>query len=143
MGTPAFKNYLASIQAQIGTLVDSLEYLERKISTNRIRVLNGTSVQASQIRLDENVAELTKTRTKIDELKKFFVNIKQKRSKRKHRIIGFVVWVPPLGVGVAPHRYTRDFCVIELYKEKFVNMMGNVLSLGAVLISLVSSNLLI
>jgi len=143
MGTPAFTNYLASIQAQIGMHVDSVEYFERKINTFRTRVQDGINVQESQIKLDENVAELAKMRTKIDELKKFFINIKKKWSKPKDHVIGFVAWAPPIGVGVAPHLYTRDLCVIELYKDKFINMIGNVLSLGVVLTSLFSLNPLI
>jgi hypothetical protein len=142
MGPLAFTNYLAFIQAQIGTHVDSVEPFERKINTFRTRVQNGINVQESQIKLDENVAELAKTRTKIVELKKFFVNIKKKWRKPKDRVIGFVAWAPPIGVGVPPHPYTRDLCVIELYKDKFINMIGNILSLGAVLTSLFSLNAL-
>lgn len=85
----------------------------------------GINVEESQIKLDENFAELTKTRTKINGLG---------WSKTKDRAIGFVCWAPSIGVGAAPHRYTRDLCVIELYKDKFKHMIGNVLSLGAVLV---------
>ncbi|TFY75008.1 hypothetical protein EWM64_g9004 [Hericium alpestre] len=130
MGAPAFTNYLASIQALIGMHIDSVESLEKKINTLRTRVQDGINVQESQTKLDENEAELAKTRTKIDSLKKFFVDIKKSWSKPKDRVIGFVRWAPPIGAGVAPHRYTRDLCVIELYKDKFKHMIGNVLSLG-------------
>ena len=134
MGARAFTNYLASIQASIGTHIDSVKSLEKKINTLKRRVQDGINVQESQIKLDEYEAELAKTRTKIDNLKKFFVDIKKRWSKRKDRVIGFVRWAPPIGAGVAPHRYTCDLCVIELYKEKFKHMIGNVLSLGAVLV---------
>ena len=87
----------------------------------------------SQKRLDKYEAQLVSTRIQIDDLKDFFVDVKKRWSKPEHRVIGFVRWAPPIGVGVAPHRYTRDLCVIELYKEKFKHMLGNVLSLGAVL----------
>ncbi|EJC99999.1 uncharacterized protein FOMMEDRAFT_142497 [Fomitiporia mediterranea MF3/22] len=130
MGAPAFTNYLASIQALIGTHIDSVEYLEEKINTLKTRVQDGINVQESQIKLDENEVELAKAHTKIDNLKKFFVDIKKRWSKSKDRVVGFVRWAPPIGAGVAPHRYTRDLCVIELYKEKFKHMIGNVLSLG-------------
>lgn len=131
MGTPAFKNYLASIQVLIGTHIDAVEILERKVSTLRDRVQRGVNIADSQKKLDESTAELAKTRTKIEDLKEFFVDIKKHWSKAKDRVIGFVCWAPSLGVGVAPHRYTRDLCVIELDKTKFRAMIGNVLSLGA------------
>ncbi|KAI0247604.1 hypothetical protein BJV78DRAFT_1380229 [Lactifluus subvellereus] len=130
MGAPAFKNYLASIQALIGTHIDAVASLEKKITTFRGRVQDGINVVESQKKLGEHETELANTRTKIEDLKNFFVNIKKKWSKAKERVIGFVCWAPSIGVGVAPHRYTRDLCVIELDKEKFKFMIGNVLSLG-------------
>ena len=80
------------------------------------------------------MAELEKIRTKIDVFKDFYVDIKKGWSKTKQRVIGYVVWAPPIGVGVAPHQYTRDLCVVELYKDRFMHLIGNVLSLGAVLV---------
>ncbi|KAI0667645.1 hypothetical protein C8Q78DRAFT_1071745 [Trametes maxima] len=130
MSTPAFNNYLASIQALIGAHIDAVASLEKKITTFRSRVRNGVNVVESQTKLGEHEIELANTRTKIEDLKKFFVNIKKKWSKVKDRVIGFVRWAPSIGVGVAPHGYTRDLCVIELDKKKFKSMIGNVLSLG-------------
>lgn len=134
MGQPAFTNYLVSIQAAISTYNDAAEVFETKISKLRARLQGGADDQESQAKLEENEAELAKTRTKIDKLKQFFVEIKKRWSKPKDRVIGFVRWAPPIGVDVAPHGYTRDLCVIELYKEKFKHMIGNVLSLGAALV---------
>lgn len=134
MGASAYTNYLVSIQVHIGTLIDLATSLEEKVHTLRARVETGTNVEESQTTLEENEAELTKTRFKISKVKNFFVEIKTRWGKRQERVIGFVVWAPSLGVGAAPHHYTHDFCVIELYKARFKHMVGNVLSLGAVLI---------
>lgn len=136
MGSHGFKNYLASIQVDIGNLIDATLSLEKKIATLRTLVQCGIDIDKSQKKLGERETELANTRIKIEDLKKFFVNIKKRWSKAKDRVIGFVRWAPPLGVGVAPHRYTRDLCVIQLDKKKFKAMIGNVLSLGALLVSL-------
>ncbi|KAJ3797639.1 hypothetical protein GGU11DRAFT_824353 [Lentinula aff. detonsa] len=117
MGAPAFKNYLASIQALISTHIDAVASLEKKITKFRGRVQAGVDVVESQRKLGEHEAELANTSIKIDDLKNFFVNIKKNWSKAKDRVIGFVRWAPSIGVGVAPHRYTRDLCVIELDKK--------------------------
>ena len=135
MGTPAFRNYLASIQAIIGTYIDAIEALDKKINMLRTRLQEGINVEESQTKLDENEAQLATMHTKVNGLKKFYVDIRNRWSKPNDRVIGFVRWAPPIGTGVAPHRYTCDVCVIELYKEKFKHMIGNVLSLGAVLVS--------
>jgi hypothetical protein len=136
MRASAFKNYLSSIQALISTHILSVESLERKITMFRGRVQDGVNVAESLNKLGEYETEFAKTRAKIDTLKKFFVHIKKNWSKPQERVIGFVRWAPPIGGGVAPHRYRRDLCVIELYKEKFKSMIGNVLSLGALMVNL-------
>jgi hypothetical protein len=136
MGPLAFTNYLASIQALISTCINAVESLEKKIATFRGQVQDNINLDESQRKLNEYEIELTKTRIKIVDLKDFFVRVKKTLSKPRDRVIGFVRWAPPIGVGVAPHRYTRDLCVIELYKDKFKSMIGNVLSLGALIFDL-------
>jgi len=131
MGNPVFTNYLASIQAEIGTLIDSVDAIEKKITTLTSNVRNGIGLPQSQTDLDTHVAERDRLRAKINALKDFFVDIKKRWGKITRRVIGHVVWAPPIGVGVAPHQYTRDLCVVQLYKESFSNLLGNVLSLGA------------
>jgi hypothetical protein len=97
-------------------------------------VWDGIDVQELRIKLIHYEVELARTRSEIYNLKKFFVDINKRWGKPKDRVIWFVRWAPPISAGVAPHRYTRDLCVIELYKEKFKHMIGNALSLGAVLV---------
>ncbi|KAH9847380.1 hypothetical protein C2E23DRAFT_848889 [Lenzites betulinus] len=131
MGSLAFAKYIASIQSLISVDVDSVEDFEKQISVLRARVKGGINVEESQTKLDEKEAQLAKLRAKIEYLQRFFIEIKKRWSKAiEDRVIGFVCWAPPISVGVAPHRYTRDLCVIELYKDKFRQMIGNVLSLG-------------
>ncbi|KAL4253026.1 hypothetical protein ABKN59_002207 [Abortiporus biennis] len=105
MSKPVFTDYLVSIQDEI-------------------------NLPESQTELEKNMAELKRIRTKIEVLKAFYVDIKKGWSKSKQRVIGYVVWAPPIGVGIAPHQYMRDLCVVELYKDRFTHLIGNVLSLG-------------
>ncbi|KAH9180783.1 hypothetical protein EDB89DRAFT_2062445 [Lactarius sanguifluus] len=116
MGNPAFTNYLASIQANIGTLNDAIVSLERRTKTLMKRVEAG----------DDNAQKSAG----IKALKAFFVDVKTRWSKLEDRVVGYVVWAPPISVNVPPHRYTRDLCVIKLDKKKFRKFRGNVLSLG-------------
>jgi hypothetical protein len=71
MGPSAFKNYLASIQSEIGALnlkvtilVKQAESLAQKDDPKAVKCL------------EETQWELTRTHTKIQELKKFFVLVK-------------------------------------------------------------------
>jgi hypothetical protein len=93
-----------------------------------------TDIQESQSKLDQYETELATLRINFKCMMQFYTQISTRWGKSKDRIIGFVRWAPSIGVGDPPHRYNRDFCVIELYKDKFKHMIGNVLSLGALLV---------
>ncbi|KAJ3822737.1 hypothetical protein F5880DRAFT_1483572, partial [Lentinula raphanica] len=133
MGKSAFRHHLAHIKILIGTNLESAKALQDNINTLRSYVQDGINVQESQTQVDENVAKLARTHTKIEHLKNFYVKIRCWWHRPKDRVIGYIRWAPSIGVGGAPHRYTRDLCVVELYKDKFKHMVGNVISLGTIL----------
>jgi len=59
------------------------------------------------------------------------LDIKKHWTRPKDRVIGHVVWAPPISVHTTPHSYTMDVCVVKLDKKKFLqNFRGNVLDLG-------------
>jgi hypothetical protein len=137
MGEEAFKGYLDSVCVWMKTLEYSVDILQRRINTLTRMVADGINITQSQANLEENEAELARQQTRIATLRNFKVDMDKNWSKPKDRVIGFVSWAPPIGLGVPPHRYTRDLCVVELYKDKFKHMIGNVLSLGAVLVCVI------
>ena len=133
MGTQAFTNFLISIQGHIGTLNTMTGILEKQAMVLTARSEGGgpTAEQAAS-ELVETQHELSKIPTAIEELKKFFVKIKKQWMKPKDRVIGHVVWAPPISVHTAPHSYTKDVCVVKLDEKKFLqNFRRNVLDLGA------------
>lgn len=134
MGDIAFTNYKSSIQAYIGTLLDATKSLEKRVETYKRKVEEENDLERSKVLLEENEVELSKTKRHIEELKVHFLVIHKRWSNRKNRIIGHVVWAPPIGTGQDPYDFTCDLCVIQLNKEKFRHLMGNVLNLGAVIV---------
>ena len=131
MGPKAFTDYLASIQSHIDDLIDTVDSLEKRVTTLTRRVeAGGDEAQKLAGELAETQGELPKIRTKIDVTKQYLVKVKRKGSKLKNRIIGHVVWAPPISVATPPHLFMKDFCVIKLVKDKFRNLRNNVLSLG-------------
>lgn len=142
MGDIAFTDYKYSIQAYIGTLVDTVKTLKVRVAACTRDVEKGIDIDNSRVELQENVVKLSKTERHIAELKNFFLIIDKKWRKRKHRVIGHVVWAPPITTGTPPHNYACDLCVIELDKNKFKNLMGNVLCLGAKIIYLIDLGLI-
>ncbi|KAK7470057.1 hypothetical protein VKT23_001495 [Stygiomarasmius scandens] len=131
MGPSAFTNHLAFLQSTIGTLLDTAEYMKARAAHLTALVEGGGSrAEQSALELLETQEQLTKTQTKIDALKAHFVTVNKKWGKAKDRVIGHVVWAPPLSVATPPYQYTKDVCVIKLDKGKFRHFKRNVLSLG-------------
>ena len=132
MGTNAFTDFIISIQDHINTLNTSVVILEKRVTAYTAR-LEGNGPNAEQVagELVETQHELGKTRTAIEELKKFSVKMMKQWTKPKDRVIGHVIWAPPISASTAPHGHTKDVCVIKLDEKKFSqNFRGNVLDLG-------------
>ncbi|KAG8779107.1 hypothetical protein FRC12_024637 [Ceratobasidium sp. 428] len=120
MGDDAFKEYLASIQYSIRTL------------NNTVIVLEKSGDQQAAVDLAKFQQELDNTRGEIAELKKFYVTLSKDWSDVGSRVIGHIVWSPPITGSTPPHGYTQDVCVIKLDKDKLLpNFRGNALDLGA------------
>ncbi|KAH9985617.1 hypothetical protein BJV74DRAFT_775506 [Russula compacta] len=132
MGSDAFTNFLVSIQHHISILNRIVCTLEEHITTFTARSEGGgPNTEQAEQELVETQCELRKTQTVIEELEKFFMEMKKQWTKPKDRVIGHVIWAPPISVSAAPHSYTKDVCVVKLDKKKFSqNFRRNVLNLG-------------
>ena len=129
MGNKAFDDFLASIQASIGTLNNSVKVLIKRVNSLSKKAQAGN--QQAAVDLAKTETELTNIRETIEELKGFFVTMKKGWSDVANRVIGHVVWSPPI-VGLHDTgNYTRDVCVVKLDERKFANWKGNVVDLGA------------
>jgi hypothetical protein len=133
MGTRAFTNFLISIQGHIGTRNNTVGVLEKRVTALTARSDGGgPNAEQAARELVETQRELSKTRTAIEELKRFFVKMKRQWTKPKDRVIGHVVWAPSVSVSTASYSYTKDVCVVRLYEKKFSqNFRRNVVDLGA------------
>jgi hypothetical protein len=131
MGTKAFTNFLISIQGHIGTLNTTVGLLEKRVTALTAK-LGGPNTEQVARDLVEIRRELNKAPMAIEELKKFYAKITKQWTKPKDRVIGHVVWAPPISVSTAPTGYTQDVCVVKLDEKKFSrNFRRNVLDLGA------------
>ena len=135
MGENAFEAYKTAIQARISNLNDTVKALDLQIAALQQRIENGINVDEAQAKLTELQAEHLKTKNTIKALKKFFVTLSEKWADLKDRVIGYVVWAPPIACGVGDNKYTVDLCVVKLNKRRFSKFIGNVLSLGESLVS--------
>ncbi|KAF9049012.1 hypothetical protein BJ165DRAFT_1580826, partial [Panaeolus papilionaceus] len=125
MGNRMFRAHLQSIRNRIVNCIHGARYDQRYVDRYKNKVKTGVDLPKSQLALEEAEATLVKSHAHLNRVKECYADIVKNWSSRENRTIGFVIWSPPLGVGAAPHQYTRDLCVVELYKEKFKNLIGN------------------
>ncbi|KAJ7200234.1 hypothetical protein B0H12DRAFT_1244484 [Mycena haematopus] len=129
MGNKAFDHFLVSIQAKIGNQNNTVTVLEKRAASYRKKVDAGNEQAATGLVATED--DIKNRKNAIEALKAFFVAMKKDWSKVNDRVIGHVVWAPPITGLNPPHGYTQDVCVIKLDKKKFwSNFMGNVIDLG-------------
>ena len=130
MGNRAFNYFLASIQAKIGNLNNTVTVLEKRAASYKRKADAGNAQAERDLAATED--DMKNRKEAIEALKAFFVTMKKDWSEVNDRVIGHVVWAPPITGLNAPHGYTKDVCVIKLDKKKFwPNFMGNVIDLGA------------
>lgn len=125
MGTRAFDNFSESIKAEIDIQVNTVAFLKKSIQY----CTDKPQLSAKQ---RDNEETLLKTNVKIKDLKDFSNTMQRDWSDPKNRIIGHVVWAPPISGSTPPHGYTKDVCVIKLDRGRFwPDFVQNAINLGA------------
>jgi hypothetical protein len=104
--------------------------LEKQVATYTKKAQTGNQQAASD--LASTQADMDKKKAVIEELKTFFAKMKKEWTELNDRVIGYVIWAPPISISTPPYGYTKDVCVIRLDEKKFLpNFKGNVIDLGA------------
>ncbi|KAI6152646.1 hypothetical protein BKA82DRAFT_20112 [Pisolithus tinctorius] len=132
MGTKAWDDYLKSVQNRIGNLGTTAEIYRESIRRLEGRAVGDTPVAEKAKKELKKTRELLEEATNaIDELQELYERSKKDFGKQSQRVIGHVVWLPVIAVGTVPHSFTKDVCVVELDKARFLpNFKGNVIDLG-------------
>ncbi|TEB15816.1 hypothetical protein FA13DRAFT_1804881 [Coprinellus micaceus] len=119
-----------------------IEDIEREISTCRDRIdrLRARLMEADEIRDPEEaemerkavVRHLKTQGEAIEPLEKFLRQVKRDWKDPKDRIIGHVVYSPPLVHSFGKDKFTLDLAVVEVHSDKVdsTNFVGNAIDLG-------------
>ena len=128
LGDNAFKKLLASIQSEIMGAVISGEYLPRRLEA--IKKIEGVELRESS-RKDAQTA-LDKAKTAVKEHPLYCKDVLESWGPAEQRVLGHVLYAPPIGVGATADQHTEDFAVIALDPSKIdaQNFKGNVIDLG-------------
>lgn len=133
LGDEAFSGLTASIHDQIAALKYTVGMLDEHI-TQYMETIQRGGLDALEAESEMAAASADRARSNvtIEALKTFFVELKRNWYEPHDRVIGHVVWAPPISASKSPLGYTKDVCVIKLDEKKFCNnFKGNVIDLGA------------
>jgi hypothetical protein len=88
-----------------------------------------TTVAEARQELKGKLAKVEKTIAAVDA---FHGDIIKHWSTVSQRVLGHVVYAPPISVGTGPKQFTEDWALIELNRDKidWNNFKGNVVYLG-------------
>ena len=110
LGNMGYTNAVRDMMATIGDQVRSIGHYEGVL--RRLGEPDKDEGKKMTEKRKEHLALVEKTKEMIDEADKFHNEITKRWTIPNQRIIGEVVHVEP-------HRYTRDWALIELYNDKF------------------------
>ncbi|KAI6149868.1 hypothetical protein BKA82DRAFT_8377 [Pisolithus tinctorius] len=130
-GPEAFQGILTSAMVKITNDTVMVDQYQKQLHKLQQRE---ASPDADGIEAERAVVEssLRVAKASIKEINKFHSNVTKVWSQEKHRVIGHVLYAPPITVGASTKRYTEDWALIELDRNKinWANFRGNVIDLG-------------
>ena len=128
LGDAAFKKLLASIQSEIMNAAINEEYLPRELEAIEEMEEDGQRERARR----DTQAELDKTKKARKEHPLYCKDVLESWGPAEKRVLGHVLYAPPIGVGATADQHTEDFAVIALDPSKIdaKNFKGNVIDLG-------------
>ncbi|KAI6098074.1 hypothetical protein EDD16DRAFT_1718740 [Pisolithus croceorrhizus] len=136
LGNSGYTNTLKSMMGAIGDLDHSIrdwQYVPDRLSEPK----EGEPENITEKR-DEYLALVKKARKRISEINKFHSETVKQWTIPDQRIIGEVLHVESVDLNVAPHGFTSNWAIIELYDDKFDwdTFVGNKVYVGGNLSSL-------
>ena len=132
LGSKAYQGVLESIMGNIGRQATLVDYYKDELEGLGVAVEGEGATQAKK---REKFKVLLKDAEKsIESLDKFHGMNTKFWGAESQRILGHVAYAPPISVGTGDKRYTEDWALIELHREKidWKGFKGNVLRLGTV-----------
>ncbi|KAF8595172.1 hypothetical protein BDV93DRAFT_534959 [Ceratobasidium sp. AG-I] len=130
LGIKGYQNAINAIMAAIGDLARSVTVWNKVI--HRLgEPVDGEKAAITEKRF-ENLREVERATKMIGYLNKLHDEVTKLRTIPGLRIIGCVLHAEPIVVPDGPHRFTRDWAFVQLYKEKidWDTFLGNKVYVG-------------
>ncbi|KAI0267791.1 hypothetical protein BC834DRAFT_968701 [Gloeopeniophorella convolvens] len=123
----SFKQHLVSIKANIDT-----QGVVIKIQKRRIEKVAGRDDKAAKKEREDAQRLLDGAAERVMDLNAFHYELSTNWSTEHSRVLGHVIFSPPIVVGAGTEQYTQDVAVIEIDASKIDpgSFQGNVIDLG-------------
>jgi hypothetical protein len=120
-----FKKFLDSIQFKIG----SEEFMKQNLEWS---IANVKDVAGNEAEKERKKDELAKEKEALEALNTFYQDVSTHWASPDQRMLGHIIYSPPIKLGFGTEQYTQDFAVIEIDLSKIdaTNFEGNVIDLG-------------
>lgn len=131
-GSQVFQDMLLSITYKINSEDNRVDNYKTQLDRLETEQRGKKHIQATRTVIE---TELEKAKASVKALDKFHSDVTKVWSQESHCRIGRVAYAPPITVGADHKRYTEDWALIELDRDKFDwdNFRGNVIDLGMIL----------
>ena len=118
LGSKAYQDAVTSITDKIEDELIMVDHYK-----NVLRHLGGDA---------DTLEKLVKAERTIETLKKFHSEITSFWSTQDQRVLGRILYSPPISLGTGDKSFTEDWAVVELYRKKinWNKFRGNVMYLG-------------
>jgi hypothetical protein len=132
LGSKAYTNALENMMAKIGHDLIFVDTYKRQLEALG-EVAEGEDIRITAARRDLQ-GMLAKAKETIVDINEFHGEIAEHWTTPSQRVLGYVVYAPPIAVGTGPKRFTKDWALIDIYPEKidWNTFKGNVVYLGTV-----------
>jgi hypothetical protein len=137
LGDEGYSKAITSMLSAIGDLASSIDIWDDNIARLPEPAEGEEEDEETTGKRQEYLDLVDKAKKKIEKINKLHSDVTRFRTTPSQRIIGFVLHVEPIAVGDGPHKFTRDWALIELYEEKidWDSFKGNKVYIGTFSIS--------
>jgi hypothetical protein len=127
LGDAAFNKLVQSFEHEVRRKAFTIQHSERCIMD-----VEGRDDPAANRKRKQAEDELNEAREAVESLNTFHQYVLKHWATSESRILGHVIFSPPINVGVGTGQYTEDFAIIEIDSSKIdaSNFKGNVIHLG-------------
>lgn len=132
LGSEGYSRAVTSLLSVIGDFVSSIDIWNDNIARLSEPAEGGEEDEETAETRKEYLDLVDRAKKKIQKINKLHSDVTGSRTTPAHRTIGFVLHAEPIAVSDGPHKFTRDWALVELYEDKidWVSFKGNKVYVG-------------